>query len=159
MPIYMKYGSVNGSVTASGFEKWIELASFSWGVGRNLSTPTGASADREASAPSVSDIAITKQTDISSFKLLEEALWGQGQTVKISFTTTVQNKTDEYLGFELTNTMISAYAPSSGGDRPTESLSLNFTKFQVKFKENDLSGAKLGGPATVGYDISTASKS
>jgi type VI secretion system secreted protein Hcp len=159
MAIYMKYDQINGAVTAKGFEKWIEVHSFQWGVGRGLSTPTGASADREASAPSVSEITVTKPTDIASHKLLEESLWGEGKTVKLAFTTTVKDKIDEYIGYELTNTLISGYSVSSGGDRPNESLSLNFTKFQVKFKENDTTGAKLGGAATVGYDIGQAAKS
>jgi type VI secretion system secreted protein Hcp len=158
MPIYMNYNSIPGSVTAKGFEKWIEVNSFQWGVGRGLSSPTGASADREASAPSISDITITKEADIASHKLLSESLWGEGVTVKLAFTTTVKDKTDEYIGYELTNTMISGYSVSSGGDRPHESLSLNFTKFQVKFKENESTGAKLGGAAAVGYDIGLASK-
>ena len=33
-----------------------------------------------------------------------------------------------YLSIELENAMISNYSVSSGGDRPTESLALNFTK-------------------------------
>ena len=37
--------------------------SFSWGVGRGISSPTGGSADRESSAPSVSEIAIRKSGD------------------------------------------------------------------------------------------------
>ena len=34
MAIYMKFGSIDGAVTTKGFEKWIELNSFQWGVGR-----------------------------------------------------------------------------------------------------------------------------
>jgi hypothetical protein len=38
----------------------IDLNSFSWGIGRGISSPTGGSADRESSAPSVSEIVVTK---------------------------------------------------------------------------------------------------
>ncbi len=34
MPIYLKYDGIDGDVTAEGHEKWIELNSFQWGVGR-----------------------------------------------------------------------------------------------------------------------------
>ena len=34
--IYMKYGDIDGAVTTTGFEKWIELSSFQWGVGRGI---------------------------------------------------------------------------------------------------------------------------
>src|SRR5262249_52981798 len=83
MPIYMEYdgGSIAGDATAEGHEKWIELNSLQWGVGRGISSPTGGSADRESSAPSVSEIVVTKPTDIASVKLLNEALQGEGKTV------------------------------------------------------------------------------
>ena len=77
MPIYMKYAALKGDVTASGHETWIELNSFQWGVGRGISSPTGASADRESSAPSVSEITVTKANDVASAPLLNEALQGE----------------------------------------------------------------------------------
>ena len=52
MPIYIQYGTLTGDVTAAGHEKWIEVNSFQWGVGRGISSPTGGSSDRESSAPS-----------------------------------------------------------------------------------------------------------
>ena len=85
MPIYMKYNNIPGDATAEGHEKWIELNSFQWGVGRGISSPTGASADRESSAPSISEIVVTKHTDVASPKLLDESLQGEGQKVTIDF--------------------------------------------------------------------------
>ena len=74
MPIYMKYDGIDGDVTAEGHEKWIELNSFQWGVGRGISSPTGASADRESSAPSISEITVSKMQDAATTKLLEELM-------------------------------------------------------------------------------------
>src|SRR5262245_55566447 len=128
MAIYMKYGSIDGDVTASGFENWIELHSFQWGAGRGISSPTGASADRESSAPSVSEVVVTKDVDSASTKLLNEALQGAGQDVEVDFVKTDKGELETFMAYTLTNTMISSYAVSSGGARPTESLSLNFTK-------------------------------
>ena len=66
MPLYMEYDTIKGDVTAEGHEGWIELNSFQWGLGRGISSPTGAAADRESAAPSVSEITVTKAADISS---------------------------------------------------------------------------------------------
>ncbi|HYM02686.1 MAG TPA: type VI secretion system tube protein Hcp, partial [Stellaceae bacterium] len=82
MPIYINYDGIKGDTTAEGHEKWIEVNSFQWGVGRGISSPTGGSADRESSAPSVSEIVVTKHTDTASIDLLSEALQGEGKTVK-----------------------------------------------------------------------------
>lgn len=155
MPIYLKYGSINGGVTAEGYDKWIEVHSFQWGVGRGISSPVGNSEDREASAPSISEVTITKELDTASIKLVTEALHGLGEKATIDFTRTDKNKLTKYLTVELTNTMISGYSVSSGGDRPTESLSLNFTKVEVKDVPSAAAG-KDASPESVTYDLSTA---
>jgi type VI secretion system secreted protein Hcp len=128
MPIFMNYDGIPGDATAAGHEKWIEINSFQFGVGRGISSPTGGSADRESSAPSVSEIVVTKPNDSASTNLFRASLHGEGKTVKIDFCKTDKQKLEVYLSFELENTMISGYSMSSGGDRPSESVSLNFTK-------------------------------
>jgi len=155
MPIYMKYDSVVGDATAEGHEKWIELNSCQWGVGRGISSPVGGSADREASAPSVSEIVVTKPTDVASTKLLAEAYQGEGQDCTIDFCKTDKGKLEVYLTLTLTNTMISGHSHSSGGDRPSESLSLNFTK--IAFRNVNMGAdAAAGTPDTTTYDLSSA---
>lgn len=155
MPIYMNYNDLPGDATAEGHEKWIELNSCQWGVGRGISSPTGASADRESSAPSVSEIVVTKATDASSTKLLNEAYQGEGQKCQIDFCKTNQGVLEVYLTLTLTNTMISGLSVSGGTDRPTESLSLNFTK--VEFKNTGMGAdAAAGSPETVTYDLALA---
>ena len=153
MPIYMRYGSIKGSVTAAGHIGWIEVNSFQWGVGRGISSPTGSSSDREASAPSVSEIVVTKPTDIATVNILRESLGGEGQDVTIDFSKTDRGALRVYLSYTLNNTLISGYSINSGGDLPEESISLNFTKIQCR---DLLPGAANpdGTPATVGYDLS-----
>lgn len=152
MPIYMKYGSVEGDVTATGHEKWIEVNSFQFGVGRGISSPTGGSADREASAPSVSEIVVTKPTDTASTKLFDESLEGEGQDVQIDFCKTDKGQLEVYMTYTLNNTLISGMSMSSGGDRPTESVSLNFTK--IEFKNTGMGAANdTGSPDAVTYDL------
>lgn len=157
MPIYMNYDSlaIKGDVTEDGHKDWIELNSIQWGVGRGISSPTGASADRESSAPSISEITVSKASDKSSPKLLNEALQGEGKTVIIDLCKTDKGKLVVYATYTLTNTMISGYSVSSGGDRPSESLSLNFTK--IEFKQIPaVAEGKLASPETVSYDLATA---
>jgi type VI secretion system secreted protein Hcp len=159
MAIYMKFGGIQGDVTESGHQNWIELGSLQWGVGRGVSSPTGSSADREATAPSVSEITITKDQDSSSIKLLTQAFTGDGNgdaaTVQIDFTRTASGKLDVYQTFTLSNVIISGFSTSSGGDRPSESLSLNFVKIDVKVTPMNPDGTP-GNPANVTYDLGQA---
>lgn len=157
MPIYMNYNSlaVKGDVTEEGHKGWIELSSCQWGVGRGISAPVGNAVNREASAPSVSEITSSKMLDTSSTKLLTEALQGEGVPVIIDFCKTEKGSLVVYLELTLTNTMVSGYSLSSGGDKPSESFSLNFTKIEFKNIPMDSTG-KLGSPDPITYDLALA---
>jgi type VI secretion system secreted protein Hcp len=134
MAIYMEYTGIKGDVTAEGHANWIEVNSLQWGVGRGITSPqVGGSADREGSSPSVSEITVTKTSDVASSNLLREALWGEGKKVTLHICKTDKDKFQVYQEYILTDTMISGFSMSSGGDRPTESLSLNFTKIESNF--------------------------
>lgn len=153
MPIYMKLGSVAGSVTEEGHKGWIELNSFQFGVGRGISSPTGAQKDRDASAPSFSEITVTKQQDESSLGLVE-AGWGGSEAVdvEIHFVRTENKKLDTYLKFKLTDVLVSGYSMSSGGDRPSESLSLNYAKIEYAQDTFDVKNKSKANKSTT-YDL------
>jgi type VI secretion system secreted protein Hcp len=162
MAAYLKYGEIKGESLAEGHkgsDGWIEVGSVQWGCGRAISTPVGASAKREASSPSISEITLTKLMDSTSPKLCKEALVGKAVTATIELVETGENKLETYLTVTLTNAMISGYSFSSGGGRPSESLTLNFTKIEIVYQGYDDAGkidtAKKGN---VTYDL-TAGKS
>jgi type VI secretion system secreted protein Hcp len=157
MPIYMNYDSlaVKGDVTAENYKDWIELGSFQFGIGRGISSPTGGSADRESSAPSVSEITVTKDQDTATGPLVTAALQGEGVKVIIDFVKTSSGKLEKYMEYTLTNTLISGWSTSSGGDRPSESISLNFTKLEVDPTTIDAAG-KISNAKPVTYDIGLA---
>jgi len=139
MSAYIKFSAVpKGESLATGHEGsagWIEISSFSWGAGRSVSSGVGTSSKREASAPSVSDITVTKILDSTSPPILQQTLFGKGQTVQIDFTTQQSDKLETYLTYTLTNTLISGYNVSgSSADRPVESLTLNFTKVEMAYQ-------------------------
>ncbi len=159
MPIYMKYDGIDGSVTSSAHIKWIELESCQVGVHRNVvGTRSGSSANRDASAPSVSDIVITKIQDNATNKLFQASLWGEGKKVKIDFVRTEKNQLVPYMQFELENTLIASFSTSGHGgegtQRPMESLALNFTKMTVINTETDIAH-KGKGPDRFQYDMAT----
>ena len=160
MPIYIKYGDIKGDVSAEGHkgtDGWVEVNSFQFGIGRGISSPTGGASDRESSAPSVSEIVVTKPMDKSSYRWMEEALWGEGQAVQIDFCKTDKDKLEVYTSYKLENAMISGYSVSSGGDRPSESISINFTKILYEFFEMGVKNA-TGDTPKAGWDIAEAKK-
>ncbi len=157
MAIYLKYEGIEGEATHDTHKKWIDVSSLQFGVGRGISTPAGASTNREASEPSISEVVVTKTLDGASPKLFTESVTGTtGKKVEIHLVST-GNPGNTYVEYTLTNALISGYSVSSGGDRPTESLSINFTKIEFKFIPYDDKN-KGGTPVTVNYDL-TSTKS
>jgi type VI secretion system secreted protein Hcp len=159
MAIYMNYkgGAVKGDVTEEGHAGWIALNSAQWGVGRGISAPVGSTVNREASQPSISEITVSKMLDAASTTLLTEAIVGEGADCQIDFCKTEKDKLVIYLTLTLTNTMISGYSLNSGGDKPSESVSLNFTKIEFKNFPMDPTG-KVGAADPVTYDLGLAKK-
>ena len=152
MAIYMKYGSIKGAVTTDGFKDWIELSSFQWGVGRSIGTAARGSISREHSEPSLSEVSVTKLSDLSTPKLFLDAVAGKlDNKVTIKFTTTAKGDVETFLTYEMENTGLSHYSLSSGGDMPMESMSLNFTKITEQFSGMD--PGVSGTPEIVGYDL------
>jgi len=152
MPIYMKFQDVKGAVTTEGFKNWIELESMQLGTHRSIGTAARGATNREHSEPSISEIVVTKRTDVSSPKLFLDSVAGKlDNKVEIKLTTTTKGKVETFLTIKLENTGISSYNVSSQGDMPTESLSLNFTKITETLTGMD--PGISGSPETVGYDL------
>jgi type VI secretion system secreted protein Hcp len=155
MAIYMKMAGVDGDVDTKGYEKWIQVNSFQWGVGRGIGSPKSSAADRESSEASVSEVTVSKTLDESTTNLLRQALWGKGKKVEFNFTRTGDDKTQiPYLKFVLTNVLLSGFSMSSGGDRPSESVSLNFTKVEISNLDSKATNED-GSPDRFEYDLST----
>jgi type VI secretion system secreted protein Hcp len=158
MAIYLKFGKVKGNVTETGHKDWIEVSSVQWGVGRGISTPVGSTANREASAPSVSEVTITKQMDMASTDMFMESVKGnKGEEVKIDIVST-GNPPRVFCTYTLSNALVSGYSVSTGGDRPSESISLNFTKLEFKYTPSTTENSQ-GTPVTVAFDLSKATTS
>jgi len=157
MAIYMKYGPIEGDTTAQSHEQWITCDSIQWGGGRGIGTPTGSAKNREASMVSVSEVVITKAQDGASPELLKRSYVGtEGEDVTIHLTTTSNEGVNTIMELLLTNTLVSAFSMSSGGDRPSESVSMNFTKIESTFHNQAHEGTEASDPFAVTYDLAKA---
>jgi type VI secretion system secreted protein Hcp len=156
MPILVQYKDVDGESTISGYEKYFEVTSFQFGVGRGIKSASGQST-REGNIASVSEIVVTKESDGASLKLFQESLMGKlDKTVKIAFVRTGGDVPKCYLRIELEGCGISGFSMSAGGDRPTESLSLNFDKITMFY--NPVGDGLGGNEGNFGWNLATGAK-
>jgi len=157
MPIYMNIEGIKGEVTEDKHKDWIEIHSLQFGVGRSVSSAIGAGKTREASLPNVSEIVVTKVWDSASVELIRWSVGGaSAKKVKIDLVTVGDKSSHSYGQVELEHVLLSGYSLSSGGDKPSESLSLNFTKFQIKYVPTDEDAKLAGKQPVVIYDLQTA---
>jgi type VI secretion system secreted protein Hcp len=138
--IYMNYGTIKGDAPPSKTGHWVEINSFQWGVGRGVSaSDVGAFKSGKVGVssltigkPSEGDKGTPLQETSTTVKIDKQYLVGKG-TVRETFTEVMVESI--------------AWSGSSGGsDRPTESLSINFTKMQITYGE----GSTTDGTTTKG---------
>lgn len=167
MGIYLQIDGIQGPVTAQGLEGYIQAESFSSDIQRKLATQPGSVENRETTKPIFSEITLTKLVDKTTPLLFSEATVGASKaTAIIKFISTGSNL-NEYLTITLSNVMVSSQTLDSlakvtsgeptenRSDRPTETITLNFTKIEVKYTPYDNQN-NVGSPIPSGYDLETA---
>lgn len=152
MSMYLNYEGIKGEATAEGHEEWIDIHSLQWGVSRGLSATTGTNQNREATSTTISEVTFTKLTDDSTPYLFREACVGKGKEVKIHLTKT-DDTLQSYIEYTLRDVMISNYTVNTDGERPIESISLSFTKMELRYIPHDDQN-NIKTPVSQIYDIS-----
>lgn len=156
MAIYMNYNDkkIKGNVTTEGYEDWIELDDFGFGVGRGISMEVGAMANREATRPSLSEVSLSKAMDASSGGLFKESVTGsEGVKVVIHLVQTGSSTIQKYAEYTLENCMVSSYSVSApGGGAPRESVHLSYGKLMSDLSNADKDN-KNAASMKVGYDL------
>jgi len=159
MAYYLKFDAITkGESKAKGHEGdkgWIEVDSVKFGSGRGIHTRVGHSSKREATAPNISEVMVTKQLDGTSPLLFQESLVGKGTTAKLDLVETGEDQLSTFLEVTLHNAMISGYSVAGKGDRPQETININFTKIEYKYTPHD-DQHKPGSSVAVGYDLTLA---
>ena len=152
MAIFMKFGTKKGDVDTTQYKDWIMVHSFQFGSGRGITSANASGQNRQGSHASVSEVTIAKALDPASLHLWRDSLDGKlNTTVDFSFTRADQDNS-EYLHVTLTDTGVSGFSLSSGGDRPSESISLNFAKIEFKDTKIGVDGV-ASTPFAVNYDL------
>jgi type VI secretion system secreted protein Hcp len=143
MPIYMNIDiSLPGETRAENYINWHELSGFSWGCARGDKAVQGA-------------VEVTMMMDRSASGLMLACC--QGRKFDKSFLAFLNNNGEEVMRFTLENVLISSYQTGGTGDegRPTESLTLNFSKITFRNLWQDASG--FSHNETHNFDFDTQS--
>lgn len=137
MPIFLKFDkdAIKGESKLKGFENQINVDSVQWGCGRGIST-VGGGTSRETTKASVSEVTFSRMTDSASVDLFIQACVGKS-LIEATLTWVnsggADNANQVYQVIKLAHPIVSSFSQSSGGDRPSESFSLNFDKVEMQY--------------------------
>jgi type VI secretion system secreted protein Hcp len=160
---YLKFGSkeIQGESTAKGFDKSIEILSFSMGAS-NPVTIGSSSRGGGAGKASLSSFSFMKLCDAASPILFQECCKGTHFPKVEVVLRKAGGKPVDYLKYEFEKCYIDSvqWSGSSGGDdRPVESCSLTFGKMTVTYTPQDDKGNPVGEPQIGMYDVTTVDAS
>ena len=153
---YIDIAEVPGEATTKGFEKKIEIFSFSWGASNPVTLGPG-SGGAAAGRVSISSFNVMKKTDVASSKLFKACCTGDHydlMTVSLRKQTGTGGQ-DSFLIYKFNEVYVESiqWSGSTGGDAtPTESVSFAFGKVTVEYKTQGKDGKLVAGTPVV-WDI------
>jgi type VI secretion system secreted protein Hcp len=159
MPAFLKLPSIEGECAEEAHDKWIEVDSTQYSISRTI--PHDArGAQRSSGESQVSDLMITKQADSSSPTVQKNVFDGTRlDEVTLHLCSTSNNQ--EVVNFEyiFKDVILTGYSfGGSSGNQASESLSLNFTKMEIKYIKYDAMGEESGNfPAKIDTEKSRTS--
>lgn len=152
--MFMKIGDkIKGESTDDKHKDWIEILSFGWGVSQPISAQSG-TGGRTGGGCQFSDMSFMKVLDASSADIMQHCAMGE-HIPKVTVEVCLDSgKKHTYLMYEMENVIVSSFSPSGsdGGDKPTESVSLNFGKFKQTYTPIKHDGSP-GTKVTRGWDL------
>jgi len=142
---FLKLEGVPGEATATGHKDEIDIESFSMGIARAGS----------ASGPQFSDISFTHLLDKASPILILKCAQGAHIPTAVLTCRTVGASSLVFYRITLTDVMVTSVSigvASGGGDRPTESFSLNYTRIEWEYIPQLPTGGS-GTPVRASWDL------
>ena len=136
---------IPGTSTMKGYEQQMELLSFSHGVAMQI-TGDVSNTERTSGKPNHQDFTITKYLDQSSPKLNEACCKGDNfKTVEVVVGRNDKGAVIPLIKYTLKNVVLSSISiGGGGGDKPVETVTMNYNHITWDFHTQKAEGAEQG---------------
>jgi type VI secretion system secreted protein Hcp len=148
--VFLKINGVPGESKDSKHKDQIDVLSYSWGI-----TQTGAMSyggGGGAGKANFGDFSFMMRMNKATPKLMQAVANGSHIQDAILTCRKAGEKQQEYMIYKFFDLLISSYQTSASSEEPTESVSFNFSKMEMEYKEQDSKG-NLGGSTNFKYNI------
>ena len=150
---FLKIEGIEGESMDHKHKNEIDLLSFSWGETQTGSHAVGGGGG--AGKVSMQDFHFVMKTNKASPKLLIACATGDHIKKAVLTCRKAGKEQQEFLKYTFYDLLVSSYqtgGSSSGDEIPLDQISLNYTKVEYEYREQQADGT-LKGPVKVGYDL------
>jgi type VI secretion system secreted protein Hcp len=155
MAAFMQLKGIEGESTDKVHTKWVLIESFSSSIRRSI-TDGARDMERVRGRTTCSDVTVVRQLDKSSTKLEEACANGTFyDQVEVHFCTTVGDAQEPYLKYTLHDVIVTSYSFHGNAEsrpRPSETLTLGYTKVEWEYVQIDPKTGKKQGSVPASYD-------
>ena len=156
--VFLKIKGVDGESADAKHKKEIDVLAWSWGISNSASAHVGGGAG--SGKANVHDINVTKYVDAASPPLMLACASGKHfDEALLTVRKAGGDNPVEYLKIKMQTVFISSvqHGGSTGDDRHSENVTLNFAKVNVDYTPQDEKGA-AGTAIPMGWDIAANKK-
>ena len=154
--MFLKIDGLDGESTDDKHGNWIDILSFQHGYSQPGGIDRSAVGGHTGGRVNVSEVTFVKQMDKASMPLADACATGKHiKSCEIEFCSASGEK-HTFMKYKLTDVLVSSYSVSGsgGGERPTESISLNFGKIEQAYTPFDNTG-KAGKDVRAVWNLAT----
>jgi type VI secretion system secreted protein Hcp len=136
--------TIKGNCTITGYTDKIIVNSFSHSAYLPMSSDAG-NTERTLGRPVLSEMSFSKSSDLSTTELFKSCTQGSKiGPAKLNIGRVENGVYMNFMTYTMTNAMISQMSCSGGGGIPNDSFSINFTKIEASFTQQQTDSTSKG---------------
>jgi type VI secretion system secreted protein Hcp len=148
--VFLKIKGIPGESADATHKGQIDVLSYSWGITQTGTMSYGGGGG--AGKANFGDFSFMMRMNKATPKLMQACANGAHVEEAILTCRKAGDKQQEYMSYKFYDLLISSYQTSASSEEPTESISFNFAKMEMEYKEQDAKG-QLGGSTNFKYNI------
>lgn len=152
--IFLKLQGINGESEDAVHAGEIDIIGWNWGMSNTGTAHLGGGAG--TGKVNIGDLSVTKYVDLASTPLMLSCAMGKHvTTATLTIRKAGGDNPLEYLIITMTEVMVTniQHGGSSGDERTTEVISLNFERIDIKYTEQSKTGGNGGASPEFKWDI------
>lgn len=141
--VFLKIKGIPGESADSKHKGEIDVLSYSFGITQTGTMAYGGGGG--AGKANFGDFSFMMRMNKATPKLMQAVANGSHVEEAILYCRKAGDKQQEYMTYKFYDLLISSYQTSASSEEPTESVSFNFAKMEMEYKEQDAKGNLAGG--------------